>query len=328
MRTKLILVGVAALIGALGVAQLAGLPEARVTVHVLGEDGNPVTGAKVSYGFCAPFDSNTLVNIEGVSDQNGNFTGQGHSNGVVGLQITKDGYYAGWAPIPTFYTSKDNKWQPWDQTYTTILRKIIKPIPMYARKFGAIIPSALNASCGFDLEEGDWVAPYGKGKVADFVFMVTKAEYRSDNDYDASATLIFSNDGDGIQEIQLPNEYANNVFKWPREAPETGYQQKLDIERQWSNFDSIQGTKNLDSSKDHPDFFFRVRTVKSGDKIVSALYGKITSGFRTGPDKTQHGYIEFTYYLNPTPNDRNLEWDPTKNLAPTPKDRTMQVRAP
>lgn len=27
--------------------------------------------------------------------------------------------------------------------------------------------------------------------------------------------------------------------------------------------------------------------------------------------------VEFLYYLNPTPNDRNLEWDMKNNLCPT-----------
>ncbi len=43
---------------------------------------------------------------------------------------------------------------------------------------------------------------------------------------------------------------------------------------------------------------------------------------------TQHGFIEFTYYLNPTSLDRNMEWDSTKNLSPMPKEGSQQVRDP
>ena len=32
------------------------------------------------------------------------------------------------------------------------------------------------------------------------------------------------------------------------------------------------------------------------------------------PRGSKTSYIRFTYYLNPTPNDRNLEFDPTRNL--------------
>lgn len=37
--------------------------------------------------------------------------------------------------------------------------------------------------------------------------------------------------------------------------------------------------------------------------IISAQYGKIYGDF-----------LAFTYYLNPSPNDRNVEFDPDQNL--------------
>ena len=51
-------------------------------------------------------------------------------------------------------------------------------------------------------------------------------------------------------------------------------------------------------------YLFRVRTVEDHDgNIVSARYGKIYGDF-----------MQFSYYLNPTPNDRNIEFDPKQNL--------------
>jgi hypothetical protein len=57
--------------------------------------------------------------------------------------------------------------------------------------------------------------------------------------------------------------------------------------------------------------------------VKSALYGKIAGPISCGAQ----GYIEFTYYLNPTPNDRNMESDPTKNLFQNLTD-DQQVKAP
>ena len=52
------------------------------------------------------------------------------------------------------------------------------------------------------------------------------------------------------------------------------------------------------------NYYFRVRTVLDGNgNVKSALYGKIYGDF-----------MQFNYYLNPTPNDRNVEFDPKKNL--------------
>jgi hypothetical protein len=80
--------------------------------------------------------------------------------------------------------------------------------------------------------------------------------------------------------------------------------------------------------KPHQAFFFRVRSVKQGDKITSALYGKIpASGGGVGVGGSFIGLgvkegnvavLSLTYYLNPTPNDRNLEWDMKKNLSSKP----------
>jgi hypothetical protein len=56
----------------------------------------------------------------------------------------------------------------------------------------------------------------------------------------------------------------------------------------------------------NPDriYYFRVRTkVDDRGNIVSAHYGKIYGDF-----------MQFAYYYNPTPNDRNIEFDPKQNL--------------
>jgi hypothetical protein len=50
--------------------------------------------------------------------------------------------------------------------------------------------------------------------------------------------------------------------------------------------------------------------------IKSALYGKIYGGFEN-----------FQYYLNPTPNDRNVEFDPDHNLLNLGR-REIPVRMP
>jgi hypothetical protein len=57
-----------------------------------------------------------------------------------------------------------------------------------------------------------------------------------------------------------------------------------------------------------------VRTVEQNGQIASALYGKIIGGIGIDPRKVKVCGIGFTYYLNPTPNDRNMEYDVGKDL--------------
>ena len=65
------------------------------------------------------------------------------------------------------------------------------------------------------------------------------------------------------------------------------------------------------------NYFFRVRTLlDEHGNVKSALYGKIYGDF-----------MQFAYYLNPTPNDRNVEFDPKQNLLHGLKP-TEEVTAP
>ncbi len=63
------------------------------------------------------------------------------------------------------------------------------------------------------------------------------------------------------------------------------------------------GTKE-DMNNPDRNYYFRVRTVVDDrGNIVSAHYGKIYGDF-----------MQFSYYFNPTPNSRNVEFDPKQNL--------------
>ena len=53
----------------------------------------------------------------------------------------------------------------------------------------------------------------------------------------------------------------------------------------------------------------RVQLDKDG-KLISANYGKIQGPITIN----RQGSIGMTHYFNGTPNDRNLEFDPSKNL--------------
>ena len=65
---------------------------------------------------------------------------------------------------------------------------------------------------------------------------------------------------------------------------------------------------------------FRIRTTRDENgNVTSSYYGKIYGDIIL---KQGYGYVvggtEFLYYLNPTPNDRNLEWDMKHNLCINP----------
>ncbi len=133
MKTKvLICFGAMLCIAAVDVVkQQFEMPTIKATVKVVDEAGAPVQNAKVSFSFSAASNANTIVRVQGLTDAQGAFVAEGHSNGMPGTDITKSGYYPGTVDLHPFREVSMGRWQPWDATYTSILRPIGNPVAMY-----------------------------------------------------------------------------------------------------------------------------------------------------------------------------------------------------
>jgi len=287
-------------------------PKAKVTALVVDETRNPIKGAVVTLVFGEARNANAIVRIEGLTDIEGKFSGEGYSGGSYGAKITKEGFYLSGLNAPQLTNIVGGQWQPWNPIAETVLRPIGKPVALYAKRVQTQVPE-LDKPCGYDLEAGDWVMPYGKGMKKDFVFTIHKA-VRGMQDYDAQGELTLVNPLDGLHNVPEP-AVPYSVFKWERLAPENGYESKFQLRKAW--FPPGSGKKPIFSYKKETEwegYFFRVRTVEQDGKIVSAHYGKIRGGIEIEPRETPTCTIIFTYYFNPAPNDRNLEWDTKKNL--------------
>jgi hypothetical protein len=284
------------------------LPIAKVTVKVVDEDRLPIMNAHVTLVF-----ENTSV--DGVTDDNGLFAGEGPCNiSGIGSRITKEGYYLGSAPLPKFKDLDEvaNKWKPWNKTYEVILRPIRNPVPLFARKVDSLVP-VLGQPCGFDLEAGDWVAPYGKGLNKDFIFTVQE-NWRGSYDYDVEGELTFKNALDGIQQASEPDVASNSVFTWQREAPENGYEPRQMLRNvRFPDGSGKASVRSFTNEDVWSGLFFRVRTVEQNGGIMSARYGKIRGGIAIYPNKSKPRIV-FTYYFNPKALARNLEWDTRQDL--------------
>lgn len=285
------------------------LPKVKLTVKVLDEAGSPFFGANVQLNFQDRITGKGVL-VQGETDHDGLFTGEGNCNGMIGGSVLKDGYYRSGFPFK-ITGDQDGKWLPWNPTCETVLRPISKPVALYAKKVQTQLPE-LDKPCGYDLEEADWVTPYGKGLKSDFIFTLHQ-EDRGVQDYDLIGELTFKNSLDGLLDVPKPVA-AYSEFKWERQAPESGYQPKFQLQNSWHKEKGITQSFKFGNNK-WEGCFFRVRTVEQDGKIVSARYGKIRGGIAVYPDsKSEKPKIVFTYYFNPTPNDRNLEWDQKRNL--------------
>jgi len=249
-------------------------------VRVIGEDGNPIAGADVSIGYdlLAPSGQRgkgiSWDEIKGLTDTNGTFNASHTDTSLgLGINVNKSNYYTTHIGCQFYFDEK--KWHP---TFTLMLKKIGKPVAMYAKSVNLGVP-VFNRPVGFDLEAGDWVAPNGKGATTDFLFTVTNS----------TIVVSFPNAGDGIQGLTRDWNLGVSGLLSSHEVPTDGYQSQY------------EQTHMPDPNR---IYYFRVRTVlDSQGNILSTHYGKIYGDF-----------MQFRYYLNPTPNDRNVEFDPKQNL--------------
>ena len=166
-----------------------------------------------------------------------------------------------------------------------------------------------NGRFGFDMVKCDWVAPHGKGSEADF-YLVRNVKTVPESGKFVIGSIEFDK-GCGYyvsKQTGNPNFAStyvaddSNVFKTNivLYGVRYGGRQPLTIP--------------------HPvigdDEFLVMRTRAKFDKdgqLISANYSKILAPFFLYPNVHAAEMV-----LNPTPLDRNLEWDMKTNLCPKP----------
>jgi hypothetical protein len=270
--------------------------EWKATMRVIDESGNPISGANAVVGY---FTNSQPASALGITDSNGMFMAS-HSlpepMAEVGFQADKSGYYT-----TTAERQLGPQYDPaqWTFTQTLELKKVGKPIPMYAKKYAmALKLPNYGMPVAYDFEIGDWVGPYGKGINKDIIFQKDYSDKCAEGYY-SKVTVRFPKEGDGIQLYTMPESETGSGLRSQHEAPLDGYQPELTRETS-----ALRGHPSKFEFDANRIYLFRVRTAKDHEgNIVSAHYGKIYGDF-----------MQFTYYLNPTSNDRNIEFDPKQNL--------------
>jgi hypothetical protein len=278
------------------------------------QDRNRVEGADVTVAWwLAGMGSPTQDRVSGMSGPDGTYSAEGTSAGkLLTFVAKKNGYYTSRINDYNFETTRLNRWMPWNPTVELELKEIRNRVPMFAKEVRTQIPD-YDGPLGFDLEEGDWVSPYGKGRVSDFIFdhrgeTTDLSLLPSKRQFESTLTLTFSNVGDGL--IQFKRGVDGNIMLSAHEAPEDDYEPS----REWRYHLRPEGyIKDFD---DTHHYYFRIRTdLDSNGNVISALYGKIYYDVSHGPMTKDGAYLRFMYYLNPD-GTRNMEFDSARNLFP------------
>ena len=273
-----------------------------------------------------------------LTDVHGSCRISGESNcGKAGcyIDIPPEGYYKPLSGFSLRYKKESlfGVWQPDNLVVTILLQRVEHPIPLYVSKVHTHDiesyydkPDSLK-ELRFDFVAGDWLPPLGIGKNAD---MIIRTEFRLNETisnmvfkaltyYDFINTIEFPGAGNGILEKSVEGNLGLKI----RIADATGYAPNkiLCFGRRQKKNAVIKGVCPEEYTESDPKrcYCFRVRSqFDEKGNMISAIYGKIYGDFKfDGFDKKGLTGIEFLYYLNPTPLDRNLEWDMKTNLCPT-----------
>lgn len=293
--------------------------QGQVTFRVVDSIGKPVPKAEMRATFPHSDAYGDMEVSKGLTDSNGIFIAAGRANDEIIYDVKKEGFYKTEGAY-RFYRRGENcvqngRWQPWNPTDTVVLKEKRKPIAMYAKRVDVSVP-VRDKPVGFDLEVGDWVSPNGQGKNPD-VYVTYKAKTQDIWTGSYELGLGCSNRLDGFCRAEKD---MSSDLRSPYEAPSDGYRTQIVLSLDRTRYKILKKEQFGDSEY----LAFRVRTVLDDNgNIVSARYGKIYGPIEFGVGKEHH--IRFSYYLNPTANDRNLEFDPSRNLLENPGDERVNM---
>ena len=212
-------------------------------------------------------------------------------------------------------------WQPDDLVVTIRLQRVEHPIPLWVKRCVLDVDkdiSNLNeGKFSYDLMMGEWLPPFGNGKVADIEFARLPHEDLGEGENDGikgssfrdSMSVTFPGADNGLLEMRHDPLQVLRI----RTAPESGYCPNY---LRWEGRnEKLKWDSNYNRNK---IFCFRIRTRRDEKgNIIEAYYGKVYGDFEMFKG---YNYIvcgaRFHYYLNPISLDRNLEWDMKNNLCP------------
>lgn len=195
--------------------------------------------------------------------------------------------------------------QPWNPEVSVEMHRIGRPTAMIRHKIDRLEIPARGKSFGFDLAAGDWVVPNGTGTTADLSIHWDFAK-RDRHGEVRRVVAEFSNPSDGMVPAPIPLarrlEARTRVFqRFLRTAPERGYAGSL--VRDWTSGGEFACP--VYSPDEDGNWYLRTRRGMGGGFHYGKIYGDIHV-FPSGDDGCAIG--GFTEYLNPVPDDRNVEF--------------------
>lgn len=325
------------LLGLFPAALLAG----DIRLLLVDEEGRAVRGASASIIFTTPEIGAEQVR-SGVTDGRGYFSARGTAIGAILIRASAPSHYPVQAELPPVDEPRELRF---------VLRAVRQPVALHVRRFRLEWKDADPAPPGsvevetydLDLQLGEPTPPRGRGLRADVRVRIERqfvgwkfppalmADLRAPlagqalgeaearflhGRWRARFELTVAEPGGGFIEAQAEH-LAYSALQLPHLAPAEGYVPN----RTWECRTGERCGEEL--RRPARGFFLRVRPVRDAAGVVVAWHhAKLNSGLQFDP----RGELGLTVHFNPVAGDRNLEFDPARNLAAPgePDDTTRQ----
>ncbi len=310
----------------------------RITLEVVDSQGRPVSGAKCRVAFVRSDVDGDHDLVEGETDDEGHFCAQGRAYQEAVITVTNEGYYGTFAsyqfirPLSMgveverrvnmphhcldIYPPKNRgelvagKWEPWNPIVRLTLKEKRKRIALCLTHKNIYRPEP-GRPAGFDLEKGDWVAPYGDGKHTDIVLGLQwdeAAEAHAKGEPHKKKSFVFYVPGASNGLVRMKRDAWSGLSS-DYEAPEDGYVPDLDVQ-------TGEGPRPNSIWPEDEYLFVRCRVeLDSKGQIIHANYAKLY-GMLCAPDGGLLYLNTGPIWFNPVDGDRNLEYDADRNLNP------------
>lgn len=285
--------------------QLVNTPEMRrgvdrgllgaITLRVVDSNGRPVQGAEIYGGFWN-YDRNNPP-ATGLTDEKGEIHFERNCAGDFNFSITKDGFYKTrlryWFFKNGYDCAKDGRWLPWNPTVEIVLKEKRNPVSMQ-RKDRLWLTFPRHQTVGFDVETGDLVEPFGKGKVSDLSFWFDSWQYAEPYCY-SNSFVVTAENGTTIAAMRKDSF---SDFKFAYAPPDSGWVSGLTLGMVRTK-DKILSNVALGKEE------YWVVAVRRGERKRFAVVSDFEFG-GSGQGTNDCGVL-LSYYLNPNPGDTNLE---------------------
>ncbi len=241
-------------------------------------------------------------------------------NGIFHWHVEADGYYSGdehrevfrhdATPVPPAFFNV--RLHEHNKEVTEVLWRKINQQPMYKYgiRWAAKVPEK-DGRYGFDLKLFDWIAPHGKGEVADFYFVRAFTDERSRDGEGFIGYMEFENKCGAYIKKKSGNKVFPGVYCVDTNAD---FKSRIPFVFSYETNGVKQICyKNMANGDECMILRTRVRTDDRGC-VLEANYSMILGPFQFRGLPFGCGMATPCSIFNPRVNDINLESDPARNL--------------